>query len=84
MAFRRGTTRAVCVLGRLAFKFAIGERGRRCNRFEADLYRRSNERRKAMLCPVLWCERAGYLLVARAACPLSQNERDHLEPIPVM
>ena len=37
---RKGATRAILVLGPVALKFARGERGRRCNRFEAHLYRR--------------------------------------------
>ena len=76
--FQRGTTRTVMVLGPLAFKLARGERGRRCNRFEIDLYERVNPRRRAMLCPALWCARSGSVLVARAARPLTLEERDHL------
>jgi hypothetical protein len=49
---RRGTTRTVLVLGPVALKLALGERGRRCNRFEAGLYKRVNPSRRAMLCPV--------------------------------
>ena len=75
---RKGSTRAVVVLGPLALKFARGERGRRCNRFEADLYTRVNARRRAMLCPVLWCTSAGSVLVARTAQPLTQEEKDRL------
>jgi hypothetical protein len=75
---RKGATRTVLVVGPLALKFAVGERGRRSNRFEADLYVRVNARRRAMLCPVVWCSRAGRLLVARAACPLTERERDQL------
>ena len=33
------------LLGPLALKFGLGERGCRCNRFEAGLYRRVNDRR---------------------------------------
>jgi len=73
-----GTTRRVVVLGPLAIKFAIGPRGRRCNRFEADLYLRTSERRRAMLCPVLWCSRKGVLLFSRAAEPLTEPEAEHL------
>jgi hypothetical protein len=51
---RKGTTRTVLVLGPVALKFALGQRGRRRNRFEADLYWRVNHSRRAMLCPVLW------------------------------
>lgn len=75
---RRGTTRRVVVCGIVAFKFGIGERGRRCNRFEADMYRRVNEHRRAMLCPVLWCARNGSVLLARAATPINESEKDRL------
>jgi hypothetical protein len=64
---RKGRTRSVILVGPLALKIGIGERGRRCNRFEADLYRRVNPQRRAMLCPVVWCAPAGTLLVARRA-----------------
>jgi hypothetical protein len=30
-----------------------------------------------MLCPVLWCSHNGALLVARAARPLTEEEKDH-------
>ena len=62
------------VIWPLAFKFARGERGRRCNRFEFELYRRVNEQRRAMLCPAICCTRSGSLLVARAARPLTEDE----------
>src|SRR5260370_27874370 len=50
----KGTTRLVLVIGPWALKFARGPRGRRCNRYEADLFRRVNARRREMLCPVRW------------------------------
>ena len=37
----RGSTRTVVTFGPLAFKFGRGKNGMRCNRHEADLYRRS-------------------------------------------
>src|SRR5262245_34688309 len=46
--FLRGSTRGVFCGGSLAFKFALHERGARCNRFEADLFRNADQRRKAM------------------------------------
>jgi hypothetical protein len=73
-----GATRRVLVVGPLAFKFAIGARGRRCNRFEVDLFHRTSDIRRAMLCPVLWCSQKGALLVARAAQPLTEPEAEHL------
>jgi hypothetical protein len=75
---RKGSTRIVLVLGPLALKFGIGERGRRCNRFEAGLYKRVSARRRAMLCPIFWCAPAGTILLARTACPITEQERDHL------
>jgi hypothetical protein len=75
---RKGSTRAVLVLGPLALKFARGERGRRCNRFEAEMYKRVSARRRAMLCPVLWCTPAGNVLLMRTARPLTESKRDHL------
>jgi hypothetical protein len=52
---RKGGTRAVFGDWVVGSKFGLGERGCRCNRFEARLYRRVNARRRALLCPVLWC-----------------------------
>ena len=69
----------VIIIGPWAFKFARGERGRRCNRFEVDLYRRVDAHRQAKLCPVLWCARSGTVLITRAVVPLTQAERDDLE-----
>jgi hypothetical protein len=72
---RTGSTRAVLVIGSLALKFGLGERGCRCNRFEASCYRRVNDRRRAMLCPVLWCSPGGSVVAMRAAQPLSEAEK---------
>ena len=71
---RKGTTRVVLVVGPLAVKFARGERGRRCNRFEARMYKHVDARRRAMLCPVLWCTSSGRVLLMRAAQPLTEAE----------
>jgi hypothetical protein len=71
---RKGATRAVLVFGPIALKFGRGERGRRCNRFEARLYKRVDARRRAMLCPVLWCSPHGRVLLMRAARPLAEAE----------
>jgi hypothetical protein len=75
---RKGSTRAVLVIGPLALKLGLGERGRRCNHFEARLYRRVNAHRRAMLCPVLWCNPNGTVLVMRAARPLTEAEKVRL------
>jgi len=74
----KGTTRTVVVLGPIALKFARSERGRRCNRFEADLYRRVCERRRAMLCPILWCAPLAIVVAMATAKPLTEAERDQL------
>ena len=71
---RKGSTRTVLVFGPLAVKIGRGARGRRCNRFEVSLYRRVNARRRAMLCPVLWCTPRGRILLMRAARPLTEAE----------
>jgi hypothetical protein len=74
-----GTTRFVVVLRPVALKIAKGEHGRRCNRHEHDLYRDVSERRRAMLCPTIWCSPFGIILVMRAATrTLSEEEKDHL------
>jgi len=73
----RGSTRTVVTLGLLAFKIARGKYGMRCNRHEADLYRRSNARRRSMLCPVLWCSRPAFILIMqRAATPVTKGALD--------
>jgi hypothetical protein len=67
-AFRR----PVVVIWPLAFKFARNEHGRNSNLYEADLYRRTTEARRNMLCPVVWVSKRGRLLLMRAARPLSE------------
>lgn len=62
------------MVGSLAFKIARGERGRRCNRYEAKVYRQADADRQAKLCPALWCSPFGIVLVARAAVPLTPTE----------
>ncbi len=73
MISNKGTfRRPVIVLGPIAIKFARNEEGRACNRYEADLYRSTTPQRRAMLCPVLWCSHRGFVLIMRAAVPLSE------------
>jgi hypothetical protein len=74
LALRRGTNRAVFVVGPLAFKFALHDVGARCNLYEADLYRRTTPKRREMLCPVIACAPLGLVLVTRAAMPLTDAE----------
>jgi len=75
-AIRTGTTRRVVVIWPLAFKFARGDIGRRCNLFEAQLFARVSPRRQAMLCPVIWCSPLGIVLIARTAIPLTEAEME--------
>jgi hypothetical protein len=70
-----GTTRATLVVAdRIAIKFAKGEAGRRANLYERDVYARVNERRRAMLCPVLACHPDGAVLLMSAARILTEAE----------
>ncbi len=78
LAFRRGTTRRVFVIGPVALKFARHARGAQCNLYEATLYRSTTPTRRAMLCPVLACSPFGLVLVQRAADPLSEAEAHDL------
>jgi hypothetical protein len=71
-----GKTRLVFVIGTVALKLARGMRGRRSNRYEHGLYNRVSERRRAMLCPVLWCAPLGIILASRAARPLREEEKN--------
>jgi hypothetical protein len=69
---RSGSMRSpVIVVGRFAFKFARDARGRASNLYEAKLYRTANATRRALLCPVLWVSRNGFVQVMRAAKPLT-------------
>ena len=76
----RGSTRWVLLLGPWAFKFGRGEYGALCNRYEAELYARSEPHRQAMLCPVLWCSHSGQLQIARRAkTPITQEQLENLK-----
>jgi hypothetical protein len=69
---RSGSMRSpVIVAGWLAFKFARDARGRASNLYEAKLYRTANATRRALLCPVLWVSRNGFVQIMRAAKPLN-------------
>jgi hypothetical protein len=63
--------RPVIVFGPVAFKIARNADGQACNSYEAELYRNTTPRRRAILCPVLWCSPGGFVLIMRAAVPLS-------------
>ena len=73
-----GTTRRVLVLGPWAIKVERGACGRRCNKYEANLFRTVDGRRRAMLCPVLWCSGSGVLLVMATAQPLPKADHEDL------
>ena len=73
-----GTTRRVLVVGPWVIKLARGARGRRCNKYEANLFRTVDARRRAMLCPVRWCSRGGQVLVMALARPLSPADHEDL------
>jgi hypothetical protein len=74
VVFAYGTTRAVLCVDSFAFKFARSARGARCNQFEAKLYRRSNSKRRELLCPPLYCSPLGLILVMRRANPMTDDE----------
>jgi hypothetical protein len=76
---RRGTVRMTIFLGPWALKLARNATGRRCNRFEADLWARTTEARRNMLCPVLACLPFGVGLLMPRAKPLSEDECQHLK-----
>jgi hypothetical protein len=61
--------RPVIVVGRWALKIARDWQGCDCNKYEAKLYRSVSDKRRMMLCPVLWISPWGLLLVMAAAEP---------------
>jgi hypothetical protein len=85
LALVAGTTRFVLCLGPLAFKFPRSLKGARCNRFESDLYRRSDQGRRKLLCPPLCCLPFGAALVMRRADSMSGAEyRQHVRDAGLM
>jgi hypothetical protein len=71
---RRGTCRLTFCIGAWAIKVARNANGRRCNRFEADLWGRTTPTRRDMLCPVLARLPFDLAIVMQRAQPLSENE----------
>jgi hypothetical protein len=71
---RTGTTRLTMCIGRVAIKVARSRIGVRCNRFEAELWRRTTETRRAILCPVLSRLPFDTAIVMRRAVPLTRAE----------
>jgi hypothetical protein len=75
---RRGTVRLTICIGRWALKVARNATGRRCNRFEANLWARTTAVRRSMLCPVLARLPFGFGLIMQRAEPLSESEKNEL------
>jgi hypothetical protein len=75
---RRGTVRLTICIGPWTWKIARNTTGRRCNRFEADLWARTTTRRRAMLCPVLAHLPFGLAICMPRAQPLSEREKEQL------
>jgi hypothetical protein len=74
----RGTRRLTLCIGTWAVKLARNSNGRRCNRFEADLWVRKTAARRNMLCPVLARLPFGLAVVMQRARPLSEDEAERL------
>jgi hypothetical protein len=74
----RGTVRRTISVGPWALKVARNATGRRCNRFEADLWARTTPARRDMLCPVLARLPFGLAICMPRAQPLSEDEAEHL------
>jgi hypothetical protein len=75
---RRGSCRLTVCVGPWAIKLARGATGRRCNRFEADLWNRTIAVRRAMLCPILVILPFGIGVVMRRADPTTVDEAQQL------
>ena len=76
---RRGTRRLTLCIGAWALKLARTANGRRCNRFEADLWARITPARRNMLCPVLARLPFDLAIVMQRAQPLSEDEAKRLK-----
>jgi hypothetical protein len=75
MEERLGTTRRVVLHGGLAVKFSKGDKGRRANLRELELWQRykEHESRGQMLCPVLWSAEDGSVLIMKRAEPVGPD-----------
>jgi hypothetical protein len=76
---RRGTTRITVCIGPWAVKIARNRAGLRCNRFESDLWNRTTDARRTMLCPVVTRLPFDLMLIMQRANPLSETECETLE-----
>src|SRR5262249_2741546 len=74
----RGTRRLTLCIGTWAVKLARNSNGRRCNRFEADLWIRTPAARRNTLCPVLARLPFGLAVIMQRARPLSEDEAERL------
>ncbi len=68
----------VLCIGPYAIKIGKGTRGRRCNLYEAALWKRANEARRKMLCPVMAKMPFGVALLMPRAEPLDEQEKNYL------
>lgn len=72
--FNGTTRRPVIIVEPWTLKVARGAQGRRCNLYEACLFRRSSAQRQHLLCPVLWVSRKGLFLLMATANPVDPSE----------
>lgn len=63
----KGSTRIVVTLGHYVLKLPRNNEGRLCNHHEALVWRRSRERRRALLCPVVFGGPFGLFVLMRRA-----------------
>jgi hypothetical protein len=75
---RYGSNRGVLICHSIALKFALHDRGARCNLYERDTFASSTGGRREGLCPVLWCSDNGAVLVMPYATPLTPKEFEML------
>jgi hypothetical protein len=76
---RRGTYRLTICIGPWALKLARGTKGRRCNGFEAALWKTAKPDRRNILCPVLARFPFDLCLVMRRARPITEQEYKQLK-----
>lgn len=76
-----GTTRLVVVCGGIAVKFPRGSEGVDSNLREGRRWQRHREHstRGQHLCPVLWCDPNGAVLIMPAAEPVAVDRKPHNE-----
>jgi hypothetical protein len=77
-SLHHGVARIVLCIGSYAIKLPKGKRGLRCNVFEADLWARTTEARRKMLCPVLASLPFGLAVVMPRLQELTETQAEHL------